>query len=183
LPPVFLVSRDNVSAEPRTSVWHNPWLRRSIGTLLVVGMFFGVRAWQQRDMVAGKAPPLEGRTIDGRSLALGGSSGATLVYFWATWCPVCRLEEGTIESIASDHPVVTVAMQSGTDTDLRRHQKERGLAAAVLNDSTGEQAANWGVRVTPTFFLVDRHGMIRFRETGYTSETGLRIRLWWVNRQ
>lgn len=165
-----------------TKLWRNKWLHRAVFALLLAGVFLGVRAWQQRDMVAGRALPLDGLTIDGRSVALGGSSRATLVYFWATWCPVCRLEEGTIASIASDHPVLTVAMQSGTDAELVRHQQERGLAMAVLNDATGELAGNWGVRVTPTFFVIDRQGQIRFRETGYTSEVGLRLRLWWANR-
>ena len=165
-----------------TRLWRSKWLHRAVFALLLAGVFLGVRAWQQRDMVEGRALPLDGVTVEGRSVALAGSSRATLVYFWATWCPVCRLEEGTIASIASDHPVLTVAMQSGTDAELMRHQRERGLSLAVLNDATGEQAANWGVRVTPTFFVVDRHGHVRFRETGYTSETGLRLRLWWANR-
>lgn len=164
------------------TLWRNKWLRRIAFALLLAGIFFGVRAWQQRDMAVGRAPPLDGVTIDGRTLTLSGPPRATLVYFWATWCPVCRLEEGAIGSIVVDHPVVTVAMQSGTDTDLARHQKERGLAVPVLNDTTGELATNWGVRVTPTFFVVDRQGHIRFRETGYTSEAGLRFRLWWANR-
>lgn len=162
--------------------WRNPWVRRVAFALLLAVVFLGVRAWQQRDMVVGRAPALDGVTIDGRTLALGESARATLVYFWGTWCPVCRLEEGTIESIAVDHPVLTVAMQSGSNADLLRYQRERGLKVPVLNDSAGEQAANWGVRVTPTFFVVDRDGAIRFRETGYTSETGLRLRLWWANR-
>ena len=157
-------------------------MRRAAFALLLAGAFLGVRAWQQRDLVAGRAPPLNGTSVVGQTVTLDAVQRPTLVYFWATWCPVCRLEEATIESIATDHPVVTVAMQSGTDADLVRHQKERGLKAMVLNDNTGEQAGNWGVRVTPTFFVIDRHGRIRFRETGYTSEPGLRIRLWWANR-
>ena len=163
-------------------LWRNKWVRRALFGLLLVAIVTGVRGWQQRDLVAGRAPPLYGTSVVGQIVTLDAPQRPTLVYFWATWCPVCRLEESTIESIATDHPVVTVAMQSGTDADLVHHQKKRGLKAVVLNDNTGEQAGNWGVRVTPTFFVIDRHGRIRFRETGYTSEAGLRLRLWWANR-
>jgi len=160
----------------------NRWLRRGAIALTLAAVFLGIRAWQQRDMVVGRAPQLDGVTIDGRTVSASGSARTTLVYFWATWCPVCRLEEGAIESIAVDHPVVTVAMQSGSDAELLRHQRERGHKLVVLNDATGETATGWGVRVTPTFFVIDRNGQIRFRETGYTSEVGLRIRLWWASR-
>jgi thiol-disulfide isomerase/thioredoxin len=165
-----------------TRWWRNKWVQRAVFALLLAGVFLGVRAWQQRDMVVGRAPQLDGTTIQGQPVSLGSSTRPTLVYFWGTWCPVCRLEEGTIEAISADHPVLTVAMQSGSNADLLRYQQERGLKAPVLNDSTGEQAVNWGVRVTPTFFVVDRQGQIRFRETGYTSEIGLRLRLWWANQ-
>ncbi len=158
--------------------WQNKWLRRGVTLALVLAAIAGVRAYQQRSLVIGLAPALSGTAVDGRALALGSGGRATLVYFWATWCPVCRLEHGTIESVAADWPVITVALQSGTDTELARYLEEHGLKAATLNDHGGEQAANWGVRATPTFFVVDRQRQIRFREVGFTSEWGLRLRLW-----
>ena len=160
----------------------NKWVRRISTVLAVLLVFLAVRAYQQRDLVIGRAPELAGVAVDGRSLVLGGDERATLVYFWATWCPVCRLEHGTIESIAADWPVITIALQSGTDAELRRYLKEHDLKAATLNDHGGEQAANWGVRGTPTFFVVDRRRQIRFREVGFTSEWGLRMRLWLTER-
>jgi thiol-disulfide isomerase/thioredoxin len=159
----------------------NKWLRRFGTALAVLLVFVAVRAYQQRDLVIGRAPELAGIAVDGRPFALGGADRATLVYFWATWCPVCRLEHGTIESIAADWPVITVALQSGTDAELLRYLKDNGLTAATLNNH-GEQAANWGVRGTPTFFVVDRQRQIRFREVGFTSEWGLRVRLWLAER-
>jgi thiol-disulfide isomerase/thioredoxin len=155
----------------------NKWVQRLgfVAAMLVV--YLGVRAYQQRDLVLGLAPELRASAVDGRALALGHGTRATLVYFWATWCPVCRLEHGAIESIASDRPVITVALKSGTDAELLRYLKEHDLKAPTLNDP-GEQASNWGVRATPTFFVVDRHRQIRFREVGLTSEWGLRLRLW-----
>lgn len=160
----------------------NKWVRR-FGTVLAVLLVYAlVRTYQQRDLVIGLAPDLSGTAVDGRALVLRTGDRATLVYFWATWCPVCRLEHGTIEAIAADWPVITVALQSGTDAELLRYLTDNGLKAATLNDHGGEQAANWGVRGTPTFFVVDRQRQIRFREVGFTSEWGLRVRLWLAER-
>lgn len=159
----------------------NKWVRRIGTALAVLLVYVAVRTYQQRDLVIGLAPELAGTAVDGRALALRAGDRATLVYFWATWCHVCRLEHGTIESLAADWPVITVALQSGTDAELLRYLKDNGLKAATLNDYGGEQAANWGVRGTPTFFVVDRHREIRFREVGFTSEWGLRARLWFAD--
>lgn len=158
--------------------WRNKWVQRLVTVALIAGAYGGVRLYQQRDLVLGVAPVLDGVTLEGEAFSLQGDSRPTLVYFWATGCPVCRMEHGTIESLAADRRVITVAMQSGTNAELARYRKERGLTAPVLNDLSGEQAGNWGVRVTPAFFIVDRDGMIRYREVGYTTELGLRFRLW-----
>jgi len=101
-----------------------------------------------------------------------------LVYFWASWCPVCRLEQGSVSALLRDHPVVTVAMQSGSAAEVSGYLREHGLDWPVINDPDGALAARWGVRATPTFFVVDRERAIRFREVGYTSGPGLRLRLW-----
>lgn len=162
------------------SWWAHKWVRRGAWALLFLFVYIGIRTYQQRDLVVGLAPALAGVAIDGRALSLTNAPRATLVYFWATWCPICRLEHGTIESIAGDHPVITVAMQSGTDAELLRYMKEKDLKAPTLNDP-GELAGNWGVRATPTFFIVDRQNQVRFREVGLTSEWGLRLRLWYAN--
>jgi thiol-disulfide isomerase/thioredoxin len=149
--------------------------------LLVAAIYFGVRFYQQRTLVEGSAPALRAVLLDGASFDLAARRDApVLVYFWATWCPVCRLEQGSIEALARDHRVVTVALQSGEPATVRNYLKEHGLVAPVINDPDGEIARVWGVRATPTLFFIDPDGSIRFRELGYTTEAGMRIRLWWL---
>jgi thiol-disulfide isomerase/thioredoxin len=153
-----------------------PWLRRGAWVLAFAALFFGLRAWQQRDLIAGTAPPLP-PALAGTAAPPPGRA-ATVVYFWAGWCPVCRLEHGAVSALARDGRIVTVAMQSGVDADVRRYLESEKLAWPVVNDPEGRIAAAWRVRATPTFFVVDAQGRIRFREVGLTSETGLRLRLW-----
>ncbi len=159
------------------------WIRRGIELLLIVALIAGIRAWQQRDVATGPAPPLAGTLLDGTPYALAEQRGqAVLVHFWATWCPVCALEEGSIDAIAGDHPVITVAMQSGGDAEVAAHLAEKGLDFPVLNDPDGHHAARWGVRAVPATFIVGPDGRIRFTEVGYTTGIGLRIRLWLAGR-
>lgn len=158
------------------------WLGRLGWALAFVAVFFGVRAWQQSGLPEGEAPVLAGPTLAGTTFDLRQASGATLVYFWATWCPACRLEQGAIDAVGRDHALVTVALQSGTPAEVQRYLAEYGLRWQTLNDPAGQIARDWGVRVTPTFFIVDRAGQIRYREVGYTTAIGLRLRLWLAGR-
>jgi thiol-disulfide isomerase/thioredoxin len=154
------------------------WLRRAALILFAVAVLAAMRAWQQRDLIAGPAPELSGKAVSGQHFTLANVSRPTLVYFWASWCPVCGLTRHTVESLATDHAVVTVALASGTEQELAQYMKQHGVSAPTLNDPDGAYAAQWGVRGTPTFFVLDRKGVIRFREVGYASEIGLRVRLW-----
>lgn len=156
------------------------WLRRAIEALLVVALIAGIRAWQQRDVVSGAAPALRSVLLDGKPFALAvRPAQPVLVHFWATWCAVCRAEQGTIEAIAHGNAnVITVAMQSGSRDEVTRYLGEQGLSFPVLNDPDGRVSMAWGVHAVPASFVVDADGQIRFVEIGYTTGVGLRLRLW-----
>jgi len=131
-------------------------------------------------MVGGAAPPLQGALLNGSAYVLPARpTQPVLVHFWATWCPVCRAEQGAIAAIAQDRPdTITVAMQSGSDAEVAKHLVEQGLRFPVLNDSDGRLSSAWGVHAVPASFIISPDGQIRFVEVGYTTALGLRLRLW-----
>ena len=147
---------------------------------MVLAIILGVRAWQQQGMVSGPAPALAGVLLDGKEyFSLAALNGQpVLVHFWATWCPVCSAEQGSIEALAKEYPTITVAMQSGSAETVAAHLNKEGLSFPVLNDPDGTIAAQWGARAVPASFVVDGAGRIRFVEVGYTTGIGLRARLW-----
>lgn len=163
------------------------WRRWMLEAFLVFALVAAVMLFQARDLPDGPAPPLEGRLLDGRPVALTGSLRASggrpvLVAFWATWCPVCKAEAGNLEAVARDWPTLAVAMQSGDAATVAGHQKEHGRSFPTLVDEDGRMTENWRVRGVPTHFVVDPSGRVRFRVVGYATEPGLRARLWWVQR-
>lgn len=156
------------------------WL---LEALVLAAALFAVHLYQTRDAVEGRAPPLEGVDLDGAPRTLAEFHGRpVLVYFWATWCPVCRAEQGTIRAIAEDHPVLSVALEDTAPATLRAYAEEHGLDFPVLRDADGGLAHRYGVRGVPAFFVVDGAGMIRSASVGYTTGPGLRLRLWWAGR-
>lgn len=158
----------------------NKWRGYAVDVLVFVILVAGIRAWQQRDMVSGSAPALQGMTLAGLPYSLPAHPGKpVLVHFWATWCPICRAEQDSIAGISHDHPgTITVAMQSGSTEQVMRHMREQGITFPVINDQDGKLSGAWGVHAVPASFIIAPDGRIRFVEVGYTTGIGLRLRLW-----
>ena len=153
-----------------------PWLRDGALALL---LFLGFRAYQQRDIVRGTAPDLAGRTLDGAQVSLAGYRGApVLLRFWATWCGVCKAEQSNIDAMARGLPVLTVASRSGSANEVASYAKSQRIGHRVIVDPDGSLARRFGVRAFPTTLVIDANGDIRFVEVGYSTELGLRARMW-----
>ena len=124
-------------------------------------------------------PPLKGELADGR--AYGGAAeekGPFLVYFWGSWCWVCKSMENSIGRIAKDHRVLTVALRSGDAATVSGYLADRGLTYDALVDASGRLAEAFQVQGVPALFFVDGNGRIQSATRGYTSELGIRFRLW-----
>jgi thiol-disulfide isomerase/thioredoxin len=156
------------------------WRVYAINALILVVVVAGIRVWQQRNLVSGPAPALQGITLKGQPYRLPAQpEKPVLVHFWATWCPVCRVEQGNIAAIARDNPdVITIAMQCGKQQEVALYMREQGIDFPVLNDPGNNVARAWGVQAVPATFIIAPDGQIRFVEVGYTTEIGLRLRLW-----
>jgi peroxiredoxin len=138
-----------------------------------------IHLWQTRDLAEGYAPSLSGQTLNGKRFDLEKQTEwPLLIHFWATWCPVCKLETGGIASISEDYPVVTVAMESGSEGTVASFLDKHHYQLPVINDPDGALATAWAVTGVPTSFIVTRDGRIRFSSVGYTFPMTLRIRLW-----
>jgi peroxiredoxin len=155
------------------------WWRWVLELLLIIVVVLLVRAWLARDLAQGPAPAFETKLLDGSPVSLADyADRPMLLHFWATWCPICRLEEGEIMRLSRSHPVLTVAMQSGSPSEVEAHLTERERALDVVNDPDGALARRYGVRAVPSTFIIDRDGQIVFRKQGYAPPLELRLRLW-----
>lgn len=170
---------DRRTGSDRRPLRRRSWLRWGAYLLFLLVVYLSARAWQTRDLASGTAPEIQGVTLDGRQVALSDyRGGPVLLHFWATWCRICALEERSIDALADDYPVLTVALQSGDAAAVRSYLGERGLDFPVLVDPDGRLAGRYGVRGVPTTLVIGPEGRIRSREVGYTTGLGLRLRLW-----
>jgi len=117
----------------------------------------------------------EYKSIDNKEIApLLESKKPLVLNFWGTWCPVCNQEISTIDKIAKDKDVVliTIAVNSGNDSDIKKYMKEKGVDFIVINDKNGKLAQAFNIEVFPTtiFYNIKRDKTIK--DSGYLSYMG-----------
>lgn len=157
------------------------YYRWIIEITLILIILSAVRFWMQRDIVSGIAPNISSITLEGHKFDLNRDKNRPiLVYFWASWCPVCKLEQSNIQNISKDYPVITIAMQSGDDAEVQKFMKQEKLSFRVINDEHGSISQKYNIKGVPVSFIVNKENQIEFVEVGYTTELGLKIRLWWA---
>lgn len=147
--------------------------------LLVLLFYAGVRAFQQRHLPTGTAPGFTARDIHGEQVSLNDYRGRpVMLHFWATWCGVCSAVQHNISSVAQDLPTLSVASLSGNPEQVAAYAREHKLRLPIVHDASGALAKRFGVSAYPTTFVLDASGTIRHVEVGYTTELGLRVRMW-----
>jgi peroxiredoxin len=176
----FLVQRDSWNnAAMSNIVRFSPrwWLRLAAEVLLFLAAVLALEWFMTRDAVRGPSPPLTALQTDGRPFDLQRLQGRpALVYFWATWCPVCTAQQSAIDGVLGETPGITIAMRSSGELD--GYLASEALDWPTVDDADGAISARWGVSGVPAVYILDAAGRVRFVTRGYTTGLGLRARLW-----
>ena len=155
------------------------WLYWLLYILFFLLVMQAANWWKTRDAASGNLSEFSGKLIDGTAFAIAEFAGEpVLFHFWATWCPICELENGTIQSISQDYRVISIASWSEGETEVKTYMQDNQLTFPVMLDTSGELAKSFGVKGVPASFILDPNGEITFVESGYSTELGLRVRLW-----
>ncbi len=169
-------SRKIMSIKSKTKSRWFSWL---IYIVLFLVVMQAVNWWKTRDTPGGNLSEFSAELMDGSTFTIAEFAGKpVLFHFWATWCPICDLQKGSLQSISEDHSMISIASWSGTETEVKSYMLENQLTFPVALDNSGELAQQFGLKGVPVSFILDPSGEIKFVETGYSTEIGLRIRLW-----
>ncbi|HBC7480937.1 TPA: protein disulfide oxidoreductase [Proteus mirabilis] len=104
-----------------------------------------------------------------------------LIYFWASWCGICKLTTPTVNDLAQQgYNVTSVVIRSGDDAKIIRGINSKQLVFPVINDDRGAISQRWGISATPSFVILYKGEMVHFT-SGWTSSWGLKLRLWWAS--
>jgi cytochrome c biogenesis protein CcmG/thiol:disulfide interchange protein DsbE len=91
-----------------------------------------------------------------------------LVNVWASWCVACKQEHPVLMALARDKQVPIIGLN---------YKDQRADATQMLNvegnpydvsivDADGRVGIDWGVYGVPETFVVDKQGVIRYKQIG-----------------
>ncbi|EBP8608390.1 redoxin domain-containing protein, partial [Salmonella enterica] len=110
-------------------------LRRWLGEVaiflaLLIAVMVIMDVWRAPQVPpAFAATPLRTLTEESTTLAALSEKRPVLLYFWASWCGVCRLTTPAVARLeAEGENVMTVALRSGDDAEVARWLTRKGVA-------------------------------------------------------
>ena len=124
-------------------------------------------------------PQIEAKLLDGTTFKMQ-EGKPLLLYFWAKWCPTCKLQSSNIEYISQEYNVLTIAVNSGSDDEIKAYMQEHELSFKVINDKDGSWAKQFRIEAYPTTFMYTAQGKLKFTDVGYTTTAGLLARFEWI---
>ncbi len=120
-----------------------------------------------------KLADLTVQNLNGAPVNLGQYAGKPIALtFWATTCPGCVEEIPHMTALygkfaAKGVQVIGLAMSYDDLSQLKAMVANKHIPYTVLQDKTGAAAQAFGpVRLTPTFFVLDGKGNIRYQKIG-----------------
>lgn len=92
----------------------------------------------------------------------------TLVNVWATWCVACAEEHAFLLSLAKDPSIVLYGFnyKDQPKTAITWLKEHGNPYKTIAVDQEGITAINWGVYGTPETFIIDKKGIIRYKQIG-----------------
>ena len=137
-------------------------------------LFTFLKGKPKHEIATGRqAPDLELRDeISGRKLTSADfKNKVLLVNFWATWCPPCKEEMPSIESLfrdlaANDRFQMITILYNDTYQDGTVYMKQNGYTFPVYSDNNSITARNFGVTGVPETYVIDKKGILKKRVIG-----------------
>jgi thiol-disulfide isomerase/thioredoxin len=130
--------------------------------------------------VGHKAPGFELSDLSGNKIALNQYKGKIVMLdFWATWCGPCRMTMPVVERIQkefqNDLIVLAINIQESRNV-VGNYVSRQRVTSRVLLDETGRVGTEYGSESIPMQVLIDRDGVIRHVQVGYSSRMAAMLR-------
>ena len=147
----------------------------AVGVVLVA---LAVALWQRSDEPLGQAPDFVLPDLGGKAVRLSQLKGKVVfLNVWATWCPPCRKEMPTMETLyqklkGTDFVMLAVSEDADGLKTVVPYVNEGAYTFPVLLDTAGEVHAKFGVTGFPETFIINREGRVVHHHIGYQDWSG-----------
>lgn len=141
----------------------------ALGMIVIIALFGSTSA---------SASDFSAATLSGQTIELNQYRGqVVMLNFWATWCPPCRAEMPTIQSVYEQHQdegfVVLALNNSETPTQIQPFVQSLDLRFPVVLDVDGRLQRLFDITGYPTSIFVNPAGDIYAKHNGMISASQL----------
>ncbi|MBM4258217.1 MAG: TlpA family protein disulfide reductase [Deltaproteobacteria bacterium] len=141
----------------------------------VIVLVFGFLATLARSPSEAKKPAPEFVLPDpqGQVVRLSQLKGkVVMLNVWTTWCPPCRKEMPTMETLhrrfkGTDFVMLAASQDVDGNSTVLPYMQENGFTFPVVLDVNGEIGRKYGVTGYPETFIIDRQGRIVHHHVGF----------------
>lgn len=154
--------------------------------LLFIGVIVAISWWQKKDMLPTSsqeiAPAFNLVSVNGDVFNFDPQqqSKNTLIYFFAPWCSVCHVSIDNIEAIRKSAPdknnFIVIALDWKSIQEVEAFLAEHTLNMPVLLGTVQTQK-DYKIKGFPSYYVLDKKGVLKSKDFGYTTELGMRVRL------
>ena len=91
-----------------------------------------------------------------------------LLNFWGTWCVACREEHPVLVKYSKTNavPIYGVDYKDDRAAAIQMLAEEGNPYTMTLSDPEGRTSIDYGVYGAPESYLIDKQGVIRFKQIG-----------------
>jgi peroxiredoxin len=127
--------------------------------------------------VNSKAPDFNAKDMDGKTIHLSDLKGkVVLIDFWASWCVPCKKSMPHLIELYNaykDTSFTAIGVNVDTEKDKVKQFEEEindNIPFPVIFDKDSEIPPLYEVEGMPTTVVVNKQGIIKYKEVGYTNE-------------
>ena len=156
------------------------FLKNGLFILAFLAVSFAIAKFRGSDH--GQAPSWSGyQLVNGASAANIADNKSAVVYFWATWCGVCKTNLPLVKWYASlledSQNIVFFSVEEGENpAELQQYLKDNNVTFPVVVGN-GNTMEDWKVSGYPTFIFVDESGLVRYADSGIVNPVSFALRL------
>jgi thiol-disulfide isomerase/thioredoxin len=149
--------------------------------ILIGGIIIaGVMAYQNRNLLADNGSiQIAAQNfvqLNGDMYFLAPSDKKTLIYFFASWCSLCRMSIGNLAVVDSkEYNVVRVALDYQSVEEINAFVKETGVRGLVLLGGEPHKK-RFNISGYPTYYILNENLQVIKSDMGYSTSLGLKLR-------
>lgn len=128
--------------------------------------------------VGSKAPDFSSDDLKGNKIVISEFLGKVIVLdFWASWCVPCKKSMPHLAELfkeLKDSPLTIIAVNLDEEKNkISSFEKSIGLEIPfpVIFDKDSRLPTLYNVEGMPTTVIIDKQGIIKFKETGFDNDT------------